>query len=78
MLRHLREQVSAKPWILITAIALDAVMLAAFIYAKLGSDPMVVYSGLGGIAAVIAFESAFLKRHPYGHSGDPNYHLDQD
>ena len=78
VLRHLREQVSAKPWILITAIVLDAVILAAFIFAKLGSDPIVVYSGLGGIAAVIAFEAAFLKRHPQGHSGDPNYHLDQD
>lgn len=53
-------------------------MLAAFIYAKLGSDPMVVYSGLGGIAVVIAFESAFLKRHPQRDSSDPNYHLDQD
>ena len=75
VLRHLRKDVEAKAWILISAIVLDAVMLVAFLYAKLNSDPAVVYTGIGGVAAVFAFEALFLRRHPDEDGEDPNYHL---
>ena len=78
VLRHLRKDVNAKAPILITALLLDAVLLAAFVTVKLESDPLVVYSSGAGIAAVLAFEAWFLKRHPRADGDDPNYHLEND
>ncbi len=46
VLRHLRSEVDAKPAILVTAIALDAVVLGAFIWIKAQTDRVVL-----GVAA---------------------------
>jgi amino acid transporter len=60
--RHLREDVGAKPLILIIAIVLDIVALGAFLWIKSNVDAMIVVIAIAGIAAVFGFECFFLQR----------------
>ncbi|WP_245414125.1 APC family permease [Nitratireductor sp. StC3] len=60
--RHLRRDVGASGWILLTAIALDAVVLAAFTTMKWRADPAIVVIAAGAMAAVFAFERVYLAR----------------
>jgi hypothetical protein len=62
VLRHLRKDVHAKGGIVLTAIALDAVALGAFLYAKATSDPLVIAVALGSMALIFVGEWYFLKR----------------
>jgi amino acid transporter len=62
--RHLREEIGAKGWVLLTAIALDAVVLAAFATMKWQSDPLIVVIGIVGMALVFLFVRVFLARNP--------------
>jgi amino acid transporter len=74
VLRHLREEVDAKGWVLITALGLDAVVLAAFVWVKLRHDPVVVAISVGGLILVFVLEHVFLRIHGGAHD-DPNYHV---
>ena len=49
---------------MLTAIALDAVVLTAFAAMKWQSDPLIVIVGVIGMALVFAFVGVFLSRHP--------------
>ncbi|MEQ8542893.1 MAG: APC family permease [Roseitalea porphyridii] len=60
--RHLRHAVGARGWILLTAIALDAVVLAAFTAMKWRSDPVIVVIAAGAMAMVFVFERLYLAR----------------
>ncbi|OBX18943.1 amino acid permease [Erythrobacter sp. QSSC1-22B] len=60
--RHLRHEIGAKATVLLTALAADAVILAAFTMIKLRSDPMIVAYAVGGILLVFAAEWIFLSR----------------
>lgn len=71
--RHLREEVQAKAWILVTAMLLDVVVLTAFLWTKSSSDPSILGWGLGGLILVFAAERTFLSRHPNSEGEDPNY-----
>jgi amino acid transporter len=62
--RHLRQKIGAKGWVLLTAIALDAVVLAAFAVMKWQSDPIIVVIGTVGMALVFVFVRIFLTRNP--------------
>jgi 1,4-dihydroxy-2-naphthoate octaprenyltransferase len=62
--RHLRAEISARGWVLLTAIALDSVVLAAFAVMKWQSDPLIVGVGLVGMALVFLFVGVFLARNP--------------
>ena len=62
--RNLRTQVGARGWVLLTAIGLDAVVLAAFAGMKWQADPWIVLIALVGMAVVFGFEHVFLRRHP--------------
>ena len=62
VLRRMREEVDANPVILVSAIILDAVALIAFIVMKALNDPLIIVISLGGIVAIFAFESWFLRR----------------
>ncbi len=64
--RHLREEIGAQGWVLLTAIALDAVVLAAFAAMKWQSDPLIVVVGIVGMALVFLFVRMFLARNPVG------------
>ena len=60
VLRHLRAEVGANPAVLLMAIALDALVLAAFVAAKAVSNPSIVWIALAGVAAIFAFEWLYL------------------
>ncbi|WP_116600179.1 hypothetical protein [Primorskyibacter marinus] len=62
--RHLREEIGAKGWVLLTAIALDAVVLAAFAAMKWQSAPLIVVIGIIGMAFAFLFVRIFLARNP--------------
>ncbi len=62
ILRHLREEIGAAAWVLVTAIVLDVAVLAALLIIKAGSDMTVVYAAAVGIVIVFAGERLFLKR----------------
>ena len=62
--RHLRHEIGARGWVILTAIALDAVVLTAFATMKWQSDPLIVILGVIGIALVFLFVGVFLARNP--------------
>lgn len=62
--RHLCDEIGAKGWVLLTAITLDAVVLAAFAVMKWRSDPLIVVVGIVGMALVFLFVRVFLARNP--------------
>ncbi len=61
---HLREEIDAKGWVLLTAIALDAVVLAAFAAMKWQSDPLIVLVGIVGMGLAFSVVRVFLGRNP--------------
>lgn len=60
--RRLRHEIGARGWVLITAIALDALVLGVFGAMKLQSDPLIVIIAVVAIAAVFIYERIFLSR----------------
>ena len=60
VLRHLRQEVKARVWILLVAIGLDLIVLGAFLLMKLKVDPLIVVVAGVFIAAIIVFERLFL------------------
>ena len=62
--RHLRHEIDAKSWILLTALAADAVVLIAFASIKLASDPMILVIAAVLIGAVFLAERIYLSRKP--------------
>lgn len=72
VLKHLREEVGAKIWVLMTAIVLDVMVLGAFLWVKTQSDVLVVWITLIGLALVFVAEKWFLRLHEYDEN-DHNY-----
>lgn len=64
VLRYLRKDVEANIWVLLTAIVLDLVVLAGFVWFKLASDSLVI--GVAGVAMalILLVEVIFLGRRP--------------
>jgi len=62
--RHLRQEIGAVGAILLSAIALDIVVLAAFTALKWKSDPLIVLVSIGMMVAVFAFVGLFLRHRP--------------
>lgn len=62
--RYVRHDIGARGWVLLTAIALDLLVLVAFLAVKWTYDPMIVVVGVVGIVLVFLFERIFLKRNP--------------
>lgn len=60
--RYRRADVGAFGIVLLTAMALDAIVLAAFTVMKLQSDPMIVLYAAVGMIAVFAFERVYLSQ----------------
>lgn len=58
---HLRDDVGAKGWILLSAMALDAVALGAFLVIKSAADPMIVFIGIAAIIVIFALERFYLR-----------------
>ena len=64
LFRHLREEIGARGWVLLTAILLDAVVLVAFAAMKWQSDPLIVVIGIVGMALVFLFVRVFVAGNP--------------
>lgn len=60
--RTLRHEIGARGSILISAIALDTVILGVFGAMKLQSDPLIVVIAVAGMLTVFVFERVYLKR----------------
>ena len=58
--RHLRADVEAKSWVLISAITLDAIVLLAFLILKGQADPTIIVIAFVSISAIFGFEKYFL------------------
>jgi len=74
--RHLRKEVGAKTWVLLTAMVLDVIVLGAFLFVKAQSDLLIVWISLIGLALVFGAEKWFLKLHDYDED-DPHYNSKQ-
>lgn len=62
ILRHLKDDVGAKPWIPWTAILLDVAVLVPFVLVKARSDPFTLVI-TAGVAAVVVAAQWFAVRH---------------
>ncbi len=62
VLRHLRREIGASTWILVTAFVLDAAVLIALLIVKASTDVTVVYAAAIGLALVFVGERLFLRR----------------
>jgi len=60
--RHLRDDVGAQSTILISAMALDVVVLGAFLWMKATSDPLIILIAGFGIALIFVLEWLFLQK----------------
>lgn len=63
ILRHLRSRIDVRPAIVATAIALDGVVLAAFLWVKGSRDPLIIFVSVGAIALIVAGERLFMWSH---------------
>ena len=68
---RLRNEIGARGWILLTALALDGLVLVAFTGLKLQSDPMIVVYAAVGIVAVFLYERYFLESWVEEQPGGP-------
>jgi len=62
ILRYLRQDIHANVLILITAILLDLLVLAGFLWVKLVSDPLVVGVAITGMVIIATIETIFLRK----------------
>ena len=60
--RYLREDVSAKATILLSAIIFDLIVLGAFLSMKAASDPIIIAISFVGIIGLFAFEKYYLSK----------------
>ncbi|WP_168012072.1 APC family permease [Halomonas salinarum] len=70
--RHLRDSVAAHPAILVTAIGLDLLVLAGFLWVKATTDPLVLYVAAAAMAIILIAEYAFLSTRP---AQDADHHV---
>lgn len=62
VLRHVREEVEARAWVVSTAIVLDLAILGGFLAVKLQTDRLVLYAAGIGLAVIFFGERIFLSR----------------
>ena len=66
VLRHVRKEIGANAGILIAALAMDAVVLAAFVWVKGGSDPLILAFAGVGLLVIFGGEWLYLRRSDEG------------
>jgi len=62
ILRHLRQEVDAKAWVLIAAIVLDLAVLSAFLVVKVQTDMLVIWVSLLCMILIFAGERYFFRK----------------
>lgn len=60
--KNMKDEVKAQSWILITAFALDAILLAALLGVKFQTDPTVVWISLAGLLIILGAEKLYMNR----------------
>jgi amino acid transporter len=60
--RHLRKEIEANSFVLITAMVMDVVVLGALLVVKAQSDMLVIYASLIGLVLVFTGERFFIQR----------------
>ncbi|GMQ86022.1 MAG: APC family permease [Acidimicrobiia bacterium] len=63
ILRHLRSRIEVRPAIVVTAIALDVIILAAFLWVKGSEDTLILFASAAGIVLVVVGERLFMRSH---------------
>jgi len=58
--RYIRDEINANSFVLITAIVMDVVILVGFLIVKAGTDMLVVYAAIVGLALIFLGERYFL------------------
>ncbi len=76
--RHLKNDIGARGWVMLTAIGLDTVVLLSFARFKWENDPTIVFMATLGIISVFGFEYIFLKRNPPSASPEGRDHSAHD
>ena len=61
VLRHLRKEIDASIVVLVTAIILDVVVLAAFLWIKAQSDMLIIWASVIGIIIIFLGENLFIR-----------------
>lgn len=61
VLRYLRREIGANATILISAIILDLIVLAGFVWVKLYSDPLVIAVAVAAMAIILVVEAFYLR-----------------
>lgn len=74
VLKHLRSDVKAKAWVLITALSLDLIILACFLFIKGESDPLIIIIGAVSLVAIFGFEKYFLATKRSEEQGSTDSH----
>lgn len=59
--RHLRDEVQARAWVPLAAIAADVVTLVALLVVKGGSDPLIIVLSTASVAGIFLFEGIYLR-----------------
>jgi amino acid transporter len=70
VLKHLRKKVEAKPYIVMTAILFDVIVLGAFIWEKVSSDLWVVLLSISLIVLIFIGEKFFLRKTDTNNSSE--------
>lgn len=60
--RHIRKEINASAFVLITAIILDIIVLGAFLAVKAQTDMMVIYVSIAGLTLIFLGERFFINR----------------
>ncbi|GIT99111.1 amino acid permease [Sulfurovum sp. TSL1] len=61
--KHLRKEIHANAFILISAIIFDVIVLGAFLIVKASTDIMIIYAALIGFLFIFIGESIFLRKY---------------
>jgi amino acid transporter len=75
LFRYLIKETKANPIVPLIAIALDVVILIAFIVLKFDSDPLVIYVALFGFLLILGLQRAFMVTHT---DADGKMHMEMD
>ncbi len=67
LVRYFRKKIDFKPLVPIIAIILDALVLGAFIYIKIVSDPFILWIALIGIVLIVIAERLYMLTHTDEH-----------
>lgn len=64
-LRHLRDRVPVRRWVLVTAMCLDVLVLGAFLWVKASTDVAGLAASGAGIVIIVLGERMFMRSHTH-------------